>query len=121
MKYVAGSDQEWNSNYWSDYVGWDMNNDGIGDNPYESNSLVDYIFWRYPLAKVLYASPSLHVLWMLEKQFPIFDAPKVMDKKPSVKTLHADWKELNEKYASYTPGRHYGEIYKMDDIMGGGF
>jgi nitrous oxidase accessory protein len=121
VKYIAGRNQEWNGNYWSDYIGWDMNGDGTGDNSYESNSVVDYIFWRYPLAKVLYASPSLHVLWMLEKQFPIFDTPKVEDKVPSMRTLHANWKELNEKYASYTPSRQYGEISKMEDIMGGGF
>jgi nitrous oxidase accessory protein len=121
VKYVASIDQEWNENYWSDYVGWDMNNDGKGDNSYESSSVVDYLFWKFPVAKVLYASPSLHILWMLEKQFPIFDIPKIIDNRPSILPLHANWRELKEKFASYTPERFYGDIRKLPDFSGDDF
>lgn len=120
VKYVAGSSQEWNGNYWSDYIGWDMDKDGIGDNPYESSSFVDYIFWRYPIAKVLYASPALHMLWLLEKQFPIFNVLRIVDKMPSMRAFHPDWMDLKERYASYEPSRIYGDISKIE-TMGGGF
>jgi nitrous oxidase accessory protein NosD len=102
------------------YIGWDMTGDGIGDTEYESNSVVDHILWRYPMAKVLYTSPSLQVLWMLEKHFPVFEVPKVIDEKPSMSSFHADWQELKEKYASYSPERIYGDIKKMPHLPGGG-
>ena len=121
VKFVARNNQEWDNNYWSDYIGWDMTGDGIGDTQYESNSIVDHILWRYPLAKVLYTSPSLQMLWMLEKQFPVFDVPKVIDSKPSMSPLHADWEEMKDRFSSYTPERIYGDIEKLPHLPGGGF
>ncbi len=120
VKYIASKNQKWDNNYWSDYIGWDMTGDGIGDTQYESNSIVDHILWRYPMAKVLYTSPALHMLWMLEKQFPIFEVPKVIDNRPAMTPLRADWKEMKDKYSSYTPERIYGDIEKMDHLPGGG-
>ena len=96
-----------------------MTGDGTGDHAYESNSVVDYILWRYPLAKVLYSSPSLQLLWMLEKQFPLLEVPKVVDNKPSMSPLHGNWQELKDKYP-YTPERFYGEIEKLPHMPGGG-
>ncbi len=120
VKYVASKDQEWDGNYWSDYIGWDTTGDGAGDYSYESNSIVDHIIWRYPLAKLLYSSPSLQMLWMLEKQFPLFDIPKVVDSKPRMVPLHDEWAELMETYSDYKPERIYGEIDKLEHVPGGG-
>jgi nitrous oxidase accessory protein len=119
VKYLAGKNQVWDSNYWSDYIGWDMTGDGKGDVHYESNTVVDFILWKFPLAKMLYTSPSLQMLWMLEKQFPVFEVPKVIDGQPAMSPLHVNWKELSDKYASYTPERIYGEIEKMPHMPGG--
>jgi len=121
VKYVASKNQDWDNNYWSDYIGWDMTGDGIGDTHYESNSVVDHILWRYPVAKILYTSPALQMLWMLEKQFPVFEVPKVVDSRPAMSPLHADWKGLRDKYSSYTPERIYGDIEKLPHLPGGGF
>lgn len=112
VKFIAGSNQRWDGNYWSDYIGWDMTGDGIGDLQYESHTVVDHILWRYPSAKLLYASPSFQLLWMLEKQFPLFNVPRVLDTKPTMLPLHKEWKELLTKYP-YKPERYYGEIEKI--------
>ncbi|GAB4409925.1 MAG: hypothetical protein OHK0032_05610 [Thermodesulfovibrionales bacterium] len=112
VKFVAGRNQRWDGNYWSDYIGWDMTGDGIGDLPYESNTVVDHIFWRYPSAKLLYASASFQFLWMLEKQFPLLKVPRVIDSRPSMLPLHRDWKELLARYP-YKPERYYGEAEKL--------
>jgi nitrous oxidase accessory protein len=117
VKHVAGRDQQWNNNYWSDYIGWDTAGDGIGDYAYESNSVVDHILWKYPLAKVLYTSPSLRLLWMIEKQFPLFKVSKIVDHKPTMAPFHNNWKELRELYPS-DPQRFYGEIEKLSHIPG---
>ena len=120
VKYVAAKNQEWNKNYWSDYIGWDITGDGVGDYHYESNSVVDHILWRYPLAKVLYTSPSLQMLWMLEKQFPVFKVPRVVDSRPAMSPFHSNWEVLKDKYP-YTPERYYGEIEKLPHFPGDGF
>lgn len=45
VKYVSNVTQEWSKdgtgNYWSDYLGWDRNNNGTGDIPYEPNDGID--------------------------------------------------------------------------------
>lgn len=120
VKFVATRNQVWDDNYWSDYIGWDLTGDGIGDAQYESNSVLDHIIWRYPMAKILYTSPALQMLWMLERQFPVFNVPKVIDNRPVMSPLHSGWEELRDKYSSYAPHRYYGEIEKMDHIPGGG-
>ncbi|MBF0487452.1 MAG: nitrous oxide reductase family maturation protein NosD [Nitrospirae bacterium] len=119
VKYVSSKNQYWNYNYWSDYLGWDMTGKGTGDIPYESNTVVDHVFWRYPLSKLLFASPALHILKVLEKQFPILEVPKVVDKNPSMSPYHAHWKELSIKYAHYVPDKYYGNMEKIVNLTGG--
>jgi len=121
VKFVAAKSQTWNGNYWSDYLGWDMQGDGYGDTPYEANTLVDQLFWRYPLVKLFYTSPALHLLWLLDKEFPIFDVPTVVDNSPSMEPFHPQWKELKAKLALYKPQRYYGEIKKLPHLPTGGF
>ncbi len=120
VKFVARKDQKWDNNYWSDYIGWDMTGDNIGDMPYESNTVVDHLFWRYPITKILYTSPALHILWMMEKQFPLLEVPKVVDNNPSMLPFHKNWKELWKRYSSYKPDRIYGEIQKLPHVPGRG-
>jgi len=76
VKYVATREQEWSwqgrGNFWSDYLGWDVNGDGIGDKPYEPNDAVDKLLWKYPIARVLMSSPTIDTLRWVQKQFPVF-------------------------------------------------
>ncbi len=119
-KFVYTRNQYWDGNYWSDYLGWDMTGDGIGDTPYESNTVVDHILWRYPILKVLYASVSLQMLWLIDKQFPVLDVPKMIDRRPYMQPFHPDWKALALRYP-YRPERYYGEIQKLPHLPGGVF
>lgn len=112
VKFISGRNQQWDGNYWSDYLGWNTKGSGTGDVPYESNTVVDHIFWRYPAAKLLYASPSFQALWLLEKQFPLIKVPRVTDRKPSMLPLHKDWKEALLRYP-YKPERYFGDIDKI--------
>ena len=111
VKFIAGRNQRWDGNYWSDYLGWDMKGTGVGDQPYESNTVVDHIFWRYPAAKLLYASASFQFLWVLEKQFPLLKVPRVMDTKPVMTPPHRDWKEALARYP-FKPEKYFGDIDK---------
>ncbi len=86
VKYVATREQEWSSagqgNYWSDYLGWDMNADGLGDKPYEPNDAVDILLWKYPMARVLMSSPAIETLRWAQRQFPVFKPQGVRDSYP---------------------------------------
>jgi nitrous oxidase accessory protein len=86
VKYVATRFQEWSrngrGNYWSDYLGYDMNSDGIGDLTYEPNDGVDRMLWKYPMAKVLLHSPAVESLHWVQRQFPVLRSPGVRDSHP---------------------------------------
>lgn len=86
VKYVANRRQEWSQNergnFWSDYLGWDRNQDGIGDVPYEPNDNVDRLLWKYPEARILMYSPAVDVLRWVQEAFPVVAAPGVSDSYP---------------------------------------
>lgn len=86
VKYVASRTQEWSAdshgNYWSDYLGWDRNDDGIGDVIYEPNDNVDRLLWLYPQVRLLMNSPSIQLLRWVQQSFPVTKSPGVKDSYP---------------------------------------
>ncbi len=86
VKYVGNQPQEWSKdrrgNYWSDYMGWDTDGDGIGDVPYRPNDLVDKLVWKYPLVRILMNSPAVQTLRWVQRQFPVLQEPGVTDSHP---------------------------------------
>lgn len=99
VRFVAARDVEWGKqqgNYWSNYNGWDQNADGQGDIRYEANDLVDRLNWRYPLLKLLSASPALQTLRFAARQFPLLRAPSVVDRHPRMRPLSQNWKKWND-------------------------
>ncbi|MBW0147314.1 nitrous oxide reductase family maturation protein NosD [Marinobacter arenosus] len=86
VKYVATRTQEWSregeGNYWSDYLGWDRNQDGVGDVPYEPNDNVDRLLWKYPEARILMFSPAVDTLRWVQDAFPVVKSPGVSDSHP---------------------------------------
>ncbi|MFC4259197.1 nitrous oxide reductase family maturation protein NosD [Marinobacter lacisalsi] len=97
VKYVATRTQEWSKdergNYWSDYLGWDRNQDGLGDVPYEPNDNVDRLLWTYPEARILMHSPAVDTLRWVQEAFPVVKAAGVTDSYPLMRppeTLRAE-------------------------------
>ena len=104
IKYVASRDVAWGAgggNYWSNYVGWDRNGDGIGDVQYEANDLVDRLSWQHPMMKLLLASPAVQTLRLVSQQFPLLRAPSVVDPKPRMKPYHPDWSPWLGRYFTH--------------------
>jgi nitrous oxidase accessory protein len=96
IRYVATRNEEWGKeqgNYWSNYVGWDANGDGIGDTPYEANDVVDRLNWKYPLVKLLLNSPAVQSLRLIARQFPLLRGPSVVDKKPRMHPFRPNWSD----------------------------
>jgi nitrous oxidase accessory protein len=117
VKFVAARDQRWDGNYWSDYLGWDVDGNGQGDVPYRSNTLVDSLLWKFPMAKLLLASPALQLLTLAEREFPIISVPKGIDAAPQMQPLTSEWSALLERYPSKPKG-YYGTLAKLPHVPG---
>ena len=84
--YVASADQQWGSNFWSDYQGWDQNNDGVGDRIYRSEAFTSRLLYRYPAAVLLLSSPTIELLAHLQARVPALQIPSVIAPAPLHKT-----------------------------------
>ena len=101
VRYVGARDERWGTkrgNYWSNYLGWDRNNDGLGDVQYEANDLVDRLTWRHPAIKLLLASPAVQALRLVGQQFPVLRVPSVVDPHPRMRPHHQDWSQWRGKH-----------------------
>lgn len=103
VRYVGARDEPWGApagqpggNYWSNYLGWDRNGDGIGDIPHAANDVVDRLTWRHPSVKLLFASPAVQALRVVARQFPVMRAPSVVDAAPRMAPAHPDWRRWRE-------------------------
>jgi len=102
VKFVASKDVEWGrgkGNYWSNYSGWDQDNDGNGDVLYQANDVVDRLHWQYPLLKLLLSSPAVQTLRFVSRQFPLLRAPSVIDKHPRMQPWSTDWRKWHGRQA----------------------
>jgi nitrous oxidase accessory protein len=100
VKYVSNKKQEWSKdgrgNYWGNYLGWDMNNDGIGDAIFEPNDGIDKLVWQYPEMKMIMDSPAILILRWVQKQFPVLKPPGVKDSHPLM-TPHFSQENIKRK------------------------
>lgn len=89
VKYVGDALLEWSfqgrGNYWSGYLGWDHNADGVGVNAYQPNDNIDKLFWLYPEASFLMDSPIVVVLRWVQRQFEVTAATGIIDSYPLLK------------------------------------
>ncbi len=84
-RYVGARDEKWSGNYWSNYLGWDLDKNKIGDVPFIGNGIVERLVWTYPVLRVLLNSPAVQTLRMSESQFPILRSPSIIDEGPKMK------------------------------------
>ncbi len=86
VKYVGTRYLDWSSegrgNYWSDNPAFDLDGDGIADNPYRPNDLIDQVLWTSPQAKILMSSPAVQVIRWAQAQFPALLPGGVVDSHP---------------------------------------
>lgn len=86
VKYTGLKVYEWSKNgrgnYWSDNPAFDLDGDGIADAAYRPNTLVDWVLWKYPLAKLLVSSPALEMLRFVQAQLPTLYPGGAIDSYP---------------------------------------
>jgi nitrous oxidase accessory protein len=75
-------------NYWSDYVGYDADRDGVGDVPYRAERLFEDLLGRYPALQVFVYSPAVQALDFAARAFPfVKPQPKLTDARPLMAPL----------------------------------
>jgi nitrous oxidase accessory protein len=67
----------WKGNYWDDYEGFDLDNDGVGDNAYELYNYADRIWMDVPAARFFLGTPVMSILDLLERLAP-FSEPDML-------------------------------------------
>lgn len=78
--------REGSGNYWSDYVGYDEDGDGIGEIPYRSESLFESLIDGKPELRVFVFSPVAKAVELASRAFPVIKPePKLTDDYPLVR------------------------------------
>ncbi len=80
------TESEWNlngrGNYWSNYDGYDLDADGIGDVPMKIQNVFDYLEGRTPNLRLYLYSPAAQALAVAASAFPIIDINREADEHP---------------------------------------
>lgn len=74
-------------NYWSQYRGYDLNRDGIGDIPHRPVSLFALITDKIPASSILLHSFLINSLEVAERIFPQLIPEQLIDESPSMKPV----------------------------------
>lgn len=81
------NDNVFDRNYWSNYTGYDLNKDGVGDVPYRPVKLFSYIVNRTPETIILLRSMFIDIIDFSEKVSPVFTPDNLLDNHPLTKKI----------------------------------
>ncbi len=84
------NENSFNGNYWSEYTGYDIDKDGIGDVPYRPVKLFSHFVQKTPESIVLLRSLFVDLINFAEKVSPIITPDKLVDKSPYMKMINHD-------------------------------
>ncbi|HMC01085.1 MAG TPA: nitrous oxide reductase family maturation protein NosD [Flavobacteriaceae bacterium] len=81
------NDNIFDRNYWSNYTGYDLNKDGVGDVPYRPVKLFSYIVNKTPETIILLRSLFIDIIDFSEKVSPVFTPDNLLDNNPLIKKI----------------------------------
>ena len=81
---------KFDNNYWSNYTGYDLDKNGIGDVAYRPVKLFSYIVNRTPETIILMRSLFIDIIDFSEKVSPVFTPDDLMDDNPRMKPIDHD-------------------------------
>jgi nitrous oxide reductase family maturation protein NosD len=78
-------------NFWTDYVGYDQDHDGVGDFVHESQTLFENMMDREPKLRILLFSPAQQAIELVGKALPaVRPEPKFTDECPLMAPVITD-------------------------------
>lgn len=81
------NNNKFTENYWSNYQGYDLNKDKIGDMPYRPVRFFSIIIEENPAAIILLRSLFIEILDTAERIMPILTPETLVDEKPLMKKV----------------------------------
>lgn len=75
----------YDANYWSNYSGYDLDRDGVGDAPYRPVNLYAKITHEIPAATIMLQSFFIQLLDLSERIFPQMIPEELIDKNPKMR------------------------------------
>ena len=81
------NDNIFDQNFWSEYTGYDLDKNGVGDVPFRPVKLFSYIVNRTPETIVLLRSLFMDIIDFSEKVSPVFTPDDLVDANPLMKPL----------------------------------
>ena len=81
------NNNQFNGNYWSEYAGYDLDRDGLGDIPHRPVKLYAYVISKVPESIILLRSLFVDLLNFSEKVSPAFTPDKVIDTQPLMQAV----------------------------------
>jgi nitrous oxidase accessory protein len=86
---VGRADADWTpeglGNYYSDYTGYDIDGDGIGDTAHRLQDAFEYLEGSRPLLRLFLNSAAADALAMAERSFPLVPSSEEVDTAPRMK------------------------------------
>jgi nitrous oxidase accessory protein len=86
VRFLDAKSITWNGessgNFWSHYVGWDRDRNGIGDTQFLVTRLSDRLTYDFPVLRVILESPAMRLLQRIENQFPVIRGAVIIDQFP---------------------------------------
>ncbi len=76
------------NNYWSDYSGYDLDKNGVGDVPYRPVKLFSYIVHNTPETIILLRSLFVDMINFSEKVSPVFTPDNLVDNNPLMRQIN---------------------------------
>jgi nitrous oxidase accessory protein len=74
-------------NYWSDYDGYDLDGDSVGDVPFKIQNVFEYLEGNFPRLRIYLNSPAARSIVAAERSFPIIQASKQIDPRPLMRPV----------------------------------
>jgi nitrous oxidase accessory protein len=88
---VGRADADWTpegtGNYYSDYTGYDVDGDGIGDRPHRLQDAFEYLEGSRPLLRLFLNSAAADALAAAEQSFPLVPSSEEEDAAPSMRPV----------------------------------
>jgi nitrous oxidase accessory protein len=91
-------DERGRGNYWSDYGGYDLDGDGVGDVAHKVQNVFEYLEGNYPRLRLYLNSPAAQALAAAEKTFPVIKGSAETDAAPLARAV-----ELTFPFEQATP------------------